>query len=172
MSKQTNTYAPFFKGWQVKALGPRPNDDLLAVAHGLGLRPGKQALANAMALREGGVSGSQIVMATGAQQLNRMRGLIAAGVVKREAVAANEQGHTVYKITLTAKGTAAIKRASEAADKATLAQAAKPAKVSAKSKRKAERKAERKAAVKAAEAQATPANEPVTEATSEAQAQA
>ncbi len=126
MTKQANVYAPFFKGWQVKALGAKPSDDMLATAHGLGLRPGKQALANAMALRPEGVSGSQIVMATGAQQLNRMRGLIAAGVVKREAVAANEQGHTVYKITLTAKGVTAIKRADEAKAKATLATADKP----------------------------------------------
>jgi hypothetical protein len=137
MTKQANVYAPFFKGWQSKVLGSKPTDELLATVHGLGLRHGKQALANAMALRPEGVTGSQIVMATGAQQLNRMRGLIAAGVVKREAVAANEQGHTVYKITLTAKGSAAIKRAAEAAEKATLSQAEKPVKAKAKKARKA-----------------------------------
>jgi hypothetical protein len=162
-------YADLFKGWQAKALGSKPGDDLLTQVHGLGLRPGKQALANAMALRPEGVSGSQIVMACGAQQLNRMRGLIAAGVVKREAVAPNEQGHTVYKITLTAKGANVIKRAAEAADKATLATTAKPA----KAKRKP-RKA--KAVTVTAEAASEPqaASEPVTgeTVTGEPQAQA
>lgn len=120
MAKLNDVYGPFFKGWQAKALGSKPTPDMLAVVHGLGLRAGKQALANAMALRPEGVTGSQIVMATGAQQLNRMRGLIAGGVFKREMVAANEQGHTVYKMHLTAKGEAAIKRAAEAAAKAAL----------------------------------------------------
>lgn len=118
MTDHTNAYANVLKGWQVKQLGPKPTEADFATIHLLGLRPGKQALANAMALRADGVSAAQIVMATGAPQLNRMRGLIAAGVVKRPMVPANEQGHTVYKITLTPKGESVVKRATEAAVKA------------------------------------------------------
>ena len=120
VQNHSKPYAPFFKGWSVKQLGDKPSDQLLSTVHALGLRPGKQALANAMALRDGGVTGAQIVMATGAPQLNRMRGLIAAGDFKRAMVAPNDQGHTVYKVTLTPKGEAHIKRAIEAAAKAAL----------------------------------------------------
>src|SRR5678815_5653135 len=49
-------------------------------------------------------------MVCGAPQLNRMRGLISGGLFKRAVVAANEQGHTVYKCTVTPKGEAEIKR--------------------------------------------------------------
>lgn len=126
---QAGHYAPMFKAWQVKVLGSKPTPDMLATVHGLGLRAGKQALANAMALRPEGVSGAQIVMACGAPQLNRMRGLIGAGVVKRDMnVSKNAQGHTVYKLTLTPRGEAAIKRATDAAAKAALPVTAKPAK--------------------------------------------
>lgn len=129
MTDITKTYAPFFKSWPVKQVGAKPTVDMLAAVHGLGLRPGKQALANAMALRDGGVSGAQIVMVCGAPQLNRMRGLIADGHVKRLPAAANEQGHTVYVLKLTPKGEARIKRASEAASKAAVpGDADKPAK--------------------------------------------
>lgn len=110
-----------FKGWSVKHLGNKPTDDMLNAVHQLGLRPGKQALANAMALRPEGVSGSQIVMATGAPQLNRMRGLIAAGVVKRDLNApANPQGQAVYKINLTPKGDKVITAQAAKADKLAL----------------------------------------------------
>lgn len=103
-----------FKGWAAKQAGDKPGETELSVAHGLGLRPGKQAFAVACALRPVGVSGSQIVMICGAPQLNRMRGLIAAGVVKRDNTAPrNPQGQSVYKLTLTPKGEAAIKRASD-----------------------------------------------------------
>eukprot|EP00918_Siedleckia_nematoides_P062742 GHVU01136746.1.p1 GENE.GHVU01136746.1~~GHVU01136746.1.p1 ORF type:complete len:186 (-),score=25.95 GHVU01136746.1:907-1464(-) len=158
-------YRDLFKGWSSKVLGPQPTADQLAVMHGLGLRPGKQALANAMALRADGVSGAQIVIACGAPQLNRMRGLIGAGVVKRDMVPANEQGHTVYKLHLTPKGEAAIKRATENAAKAALEgdapKAAKPK--SAKSAKKAERKAKVKAAtVEAPTAPAVTADAPDT----------
>lgn len=158
MTNATNAYAPMFKGWAVKQLGSKPSDEMLATVHGLGLRPGKQALANAMALRPEGVSGAQIVMACGAPQLNRMRGLIASGVVKRDNnTSRNDQGHTVYKLTLTPKGESAIKRASDAAAKAALTGDAKPAKVKAKAKAK---RPPRKAKVDApAVAAETPAND-------------
>ena len=103
-------YAPFFAAWQPKVMGSKPTAEMLTKVHGLGLRPGKQALANAMSLRDEGVTGPQIVMVCGAPQLNRMRGLISGGLFKRSVVAANELGHTVYKCTVTPKGEAEIKR--------------------------------------------------------------
>ena len=120
MSNISNTYAPQFKAWQAKQLGSKPNDDMLTVAHAFG-RPGKQSLALAMAMRPEGVSGAQVVMACGAPQNNHRRDLLASGYFKRDnTVPHNDQGHTVYKITLTPKGEAAMKRRYEAADKATL----------------------------------------------------
>ena len=160
----TAHYAPFFKAWQGKVLGSKPTTDQLGTMHGLRLRPGKQALACSMALRPEGVTGAQIVMACGAPQLNRMRGLIASGYVKREAVPASPQGHTVYKITLTPRGEAAIKRYAVAADKAALAPA-KPAK-----KGKAKRKPRPAPTVTASEpapvapVDPAPVNEPASEA--------
>lgn len=146
-------YAPFYKGWQGKVLGDKPSDDLLATAHNFG-RAGKQSLALAMAMRPEGVSGAQIVMACGAPQNNHRRGLLASGYFKRDAVPANAQGHTVYKITLTPRGEAAIKRRAEAAAKATLATTDKP-KRKATSKRKGKAKP-----VTAPEAPATAENAP------------
>ena len=128
MTKQTNAagwYGGFFKAWQVKLLGPKPTEAMLDTIHKLGARPGKQALANAMALRDCGVTGSQIVIACGAPQLNKMRGFITDGLLKREAVPA-AGNHTVYKLTLTAKGAARTKAA-----EAKSANVAKPAKVKA-----------------------------------------
>jgi len=120
----TGHYTNYFKGWQVKQLGPVPTASQLDAIHKLGARPGKQALANAMALRDCGVTGSQIVMACGAPQLNKMRGFIADGLLKREAVPADGKGHTVYKLTLTAKGNTRIGKAAPAAEAVT----AKPVK--------------------------------------------
>ena len=97
-------YANYFKAWQPKLLGPKPERAMFDAVHKLGARPGKQALANAMALRDCGVTGAQIVIACGAPQLNKMRGFITDGLLKREAVPASAAGHTVYKLTLTAKG--------------------------------------------------------------------
>jgi len=108
----TGHYTNFFTAWDSKALGPKPTASELDAIHKLGARPGKQALANAMSLREKGVTGAQIVMATGAPQLNKMRGFVQDGLLKREAMPADAKGHTVYKMTLTAKGTAKIKGAS------------------------------------------------------------
>lgn len=99
-----------FKGWLKGHCGDKPGDDLFNTVHGLGLRPGKQALAVAMAMRPQGVTGHQIIMACGAPQLNRMRGLINAGVVKRDGTAGSDTGHTVYKLTLTKKGQQVIDR--------------------------------------------------------------
>lgn len=132
MTKQavdhTGWYANTFKAWQVKQVGPKPTAEMLATVHGLGLRPGKQAMANAMALRECGVTGAQIVMVCGAPQLNRMRGLISDGHVKREAVPPNALGHAVYKITLTPKGAKRVAGVAKAADTAAVSGDDKPVK--------------------------------------------
>jgi len=111
MSKDiTGTYGDTFKAWDAKRLGAKPTASDLDTIHKLGARPGKQALANAMALRATGVTGSEIVMACGAPQLNKMRGFITDGLLKREALPPRN-GHTVYKVTLTAKGANRIKAA-------------------------------------------------------------
>ena len=106
-----NYYTHVFKSWQTKVLGPKPTAEMLANIHGLGARPGKQALANAMALRDCGVTGSQIVIACGAPQLNKLRGFITDALLKREAAAPSPEGHKVYKVTITAKGLKRIESA-------------------------------------------------------------
>lgn len=108
-------YADFFKKWDAKMVGPKPSAKDLDTIHRLGARPGKQALANAMALRPNGVTGSEIVIVCGAPQLNKMRGFITDGLLKREAVPPRGS-HTVYKLTVTAKGLTRTK-ATEAKDK-------------------------------------------------------
>lgn len=119
MSNHATYYTANFADWQGKQLGAKPTIAQLATAHAFG-RPGKQSLALAMALRDAGVSASQIIMACGAPQLNHMRGLITEGHFKREAAAANDVGHTVYKLTLTKKGEAAMAKREAAAAEAKL----------------------------------------------------
>jgi len=111
MSKQTDHYGNLFKGWP-KQIGAKPTDDVLTKVHAFA-RPGKQALALGLMLRESGVTGAQIVMACGAPQLNKMRDLCHKGYVKRVPAAIDEAGHTVYKLALTAKGEAKVKAAAE-----------------------------------------------------------
>lgn len=129
----TGWYANVFKGWPTKLVGPQPNAAQLDTIHLLGARPGKQALANAMALRDGGVTGAQIVMACGAPQLNKMRGFVTDGLMKFEAVPPADNGHKVYKLAVTAKGNARIDKARKAAE----AQAANGGQPVTKAKRKA-----------------------------------
>jgi hypothetical protein len=118
MSNQTDWYGTVFKGWQAKLLGPKPTADMLASIHNLGARPGKQALAIAMGLRDCGVTNSQIVIACGAPQLNKMRGLITDSYLKRVPVSPSPEGHTVYKLNVTPKGLQRIDRTVKAAVKA------------------------------------------------------
>lgn len=167
MSNQANWYATVFKSWQVKQLGPKPTADMLASIHNLGARPGKQALASAMALRDCGVTAGQIVIACGAPQLNKMRGFITDALLKRLPVPPSSEGHTVYRLELTAKGKQRVERtAKAAADKAAQGETGdKPAKP-AKAKRKAAGKA--KGAAKVTEpvntaAVETPASEPASQ---------
>ena len=117
----TQWYTEQLKAWPKQA-GPKVNAELLETVHRLGARPGKQAMANAMYLRDGGATTAQVCMVVGAPQLNKMRGFITDGLLKREAVSPSAEGHTVYRLTLTAKGAAKVKRAeATATDKAAVA---------------------------------------------------
>lgn len=166
MTKVTNndaatSYANFFKGWDVKRLGPKPAAEMLHAIHMLGARPGKQALANAMALRECGVTGAQIVMACGAPQLNKMRGFITDALLKRLPAPADAAGHTVYRLELTAKGKQRISATEARAAKLAAAGEAKAADKPAKAVKAAagKRKPAKAATVPAAEtATSEPAN--------------
>lgn len=172
-----NWYSTTFKAWQAKQVGSKPTAEQLASIHNLGARPGKQAMACAMALRPEGVTAAQIVQVCGAPQLNKMRGFITDGLLKRIPTAPNALGHSVYKLELTAKGTKRIestaKRLAEEAAKGEAEPAAKaPRKGPAKAKGAAKRKAKGEAAAtetptseagSAAEVAAAPVtNEPVT----------
>lgn len=137
-----NAYNVFFKNWQVKLLGPKPTAEMLAQYHGLGARHGKQCLAGAMALRADGVTGSEIVIACGAPQLNKMRGLITDAFLKRLPDAGSRNGHLVYKLQLTPKG---LKRIESAAAKAAALEAAGKGDGEAKAKAKAKTPAVKKA---------------------------
>lgn len=126
-SNDATWYADRFNAWQGNLLGAKPTTASLHVVHALGLRPGKQALANALALRPQGVTGSEIIIACGAPQLNRMRGLVADGVFKREPHEPRG-GHTVYKMVLTPKGEKAVAKADAKPVADTTGEAVKPAK--------------------------------------------
>lgn len=106
MSNENHTafYAPQFKSWAVKTHGPKPTALQLEQAHGLGCRPGKQALAVAMGLREGGVTNPQVLFACGNPQNNKRGGLVTDGYLKRNAAAKTAEGHEVYQYTVTPKG--------------------------------------------------------------------
>ena len=116
MSKANNAsdwYATTFKQWP-KQVGAKPTAEQLDTIHKLGARPGKQALANALMLRDGGVTGAQIVMACGAPQLNKMRDFVAKGLAKRVPISNDAAGHTVYKLALTPRGTAKVAKVAAA----------------------------------------------------------
>ena len=143
MSKHdaTHWYTEQLKAWPKQA-GPKVNADLLETVHRLGARPGKQAMANAMYLRDGGATTAQVCMVVGAPQLNKMRNLRdGAKVIKQVPMQATAEGHTVYRIELTAKGTAKVKTAAE-----------KPAELPVKAKRKVKAAKVNEPAVEAAPA--------------------
>lgn len=151
MSNDANWYTTTFKAWQAKQVGSKPTADQLASIHNLGARPGKQAMACAMALRPEGVTAAQIVQVCGAPQLNKMRGFITDGLLKRVPQAPNALGHSVYKLELTAKGTKRVelnvKRLADEAAKGEAegeAEAPKKAKAKPATKAKGTRKAKAK----------------------------
>ena len=123
-------YAIAFKAWPVKQLGVKPSAEALDTIHKLGARPGKQALANAMYLRETGATSGQVVIACGAPQLNKMRDFIAKGLLKQVPISKTAAGHTVYKLALTAKGTAKVNKAVQVTEAAPV-KAVRPRRVKA-----------------------------------------
>jgi len=136
--KHAAYYTNVFANWS-KALGSKPTEAQLSLAHVFG-RPGKQSLAVAMALRDGGVSGQQIKQASAlfdgkaTPQLNHIRDLIAAGSFDRTGPG--------YCLTLSDKGQKWVETHTAKAAEVKV----ETKKVSAKSARKAERKAKVKAA--------------------------
>lgn len=140
MTKQnvdvTTWYKGAFKAWP-KAVGDKPTADQLTVAHAFG-RPGKQSLGLALAMRDGGVTGGQIAMACGAAQNNHRTKVIKVGWFKRLPASPGADGHTVYRIELTAKGQAKLAKVAAAVAADTAVGDAAPAKAKRKaSKRKA-----------------------------------
>jgi hypothetical protein len=144
--KHISYYTNVMQNWS-RELGGKPTEAQLSLAHVFG-RPGKQSLAVAMALRDGGVSGGQVKLASSlfdglaTPQLNHMRDLVAAKLFTREAVPG-------YTLTLAPKGQQFVdlhgaRQTEKLTAKAEAPKAEKPK--SAKSARKAERKAKAKAA--------------------------
>jgi hypothetical protein len=101
--KHISYYTNVMASWSKPDLGAKPSEAQLALAHVFG-RPGKQSMAVAMALRDGGVTGKQIKGAAAlfdgkpTPQLNHMRDLISEKLFTREAVPG------AYVITLAPKG--------------------------------------------------------------------
>lgn len=108
-------YKTVFSNWQGKFMGRQPTAAELNTIHLLGARPGKQALAAAMALRPTGVTANQIIMACGAQQLNKMRAMVADHLVKWVATPADAANHKVYRLELAAKGKTKVEKAAAVA---------------------------------------------------------
>lgn len=145
MTTNTDTAwaTPYFKQWLAR-LGSKPTAAQLATAAAFAKRaPGHEAMALAMALRDEGVTGSQVLIACGAPQNNHRTKLITAGFFKREATG-KVDGHTVYKITLTKRGEAAVTKR-EAVTAADAAMGDKPVTVKAKAKAKPANKRKAKA---------------------------
>jgi hypothetical protein len=149
---ETNWYGNVFKTWQAKLLGPKPTNEQLANIHNLGARPGKQALACAMALRECGVTGAQIIIACGAPQNNKRAGFITDGLLKRIPTSPSAEGHTVYKCELTPKGLKRIETRVKAGAEAEAETVVEPVKAKAKAKAKPKAASKAKGKGKAAEA--------------------
>ena len=101
--KHISYYTNVMQSWSSSELGKKPTEAELSLAHVFG-RPGKQSLAVALALRDGGVTGAQIKAVSAlvdgkpTPQLNHMRDLIRARLFTREAVTG------AYALTLAPKG--------------------------------------------------------------------
>lgn len=108
-------YANVWPNWVTKALGAQPTNEQLGTIHGLKARPGKQALACAMALRDTGVTGNEIKGAVslvdgGANpQLNKLRGLVDIAKVMQWVPMPDRNGLHVYRIKLTPHGANMLK---------------------------------------------------------------
>lgn len=125
-------HAEFFKVWPVKFAGQKPTGEQLLTYHLLGARFGKQCLAGAMSLRDCGVTNSEIQVACGNPQLNKMRGFVDDALLKRDMGAGKRDGRDVYKHVVTPKGLLRIKQAEARMTK--LEAAGKPASEPVKAK--------------------------------------
>ena len=127
--KHISYYTNVMQSWSSSELGKKPTEAELSLAHVFG-RPGKQSLAVALALRDGGVTGAQIKAVSAlvdgkpTPQLNHMRDLIKARLFTREAVTG------AYALTLAPRGQLFVDlHGAKAAEKlAGKAEKAKPAK--------------------------------------------
>lgn len=159
MSKAINTvtgwYETVLKNWP-KLAGSKPTVDQFKAAHALGCRPGKQALAMAMYLRDGGATDGQVKLAcivqwgSSGSHHNKRRDILSAGWAKAKPVVSDAAGHKVYAIVLTDKG---VKRL-------TAAETPEPVKAKAQRKGKAkpaEQPVDGTPAIATALAEATPA---------------
>lgn len=155
--KHISYYTNVMQAWSSE-LGRKPSEADLALAHVFG-RPGKQSMAVAMALREGGVTGAQVKLASSlfdgkaTPQLNHMRDLLAAKLFTREAVSGK------YVITLAPKGQQFVDlHGAKAAEKVTGTD--KPVKKAVKAKGKGKgKKATPVAAAETPAPEALPVNE-------------
>jgi hypothetical protein len=134
----------FLKNWP-KAAGTKPTADNFELAHKFG-KPGKQTFALAMSFRADGVTAPEIIAVLETPQNNKRNGLVEAKLFKR-VPHSQRDGHDVYKLELTATGTAFVERRTKQADaKADKAEAkvnkvkAEPVKVVAAAKPKAKAK--------------------------------
>jgi hypothetical protein len=114
-SKINAVYVPVLKAWQGKVLGPKPTADLFDLAHLLGCRPGKQALARAMEMRECGATNGQVVLActlgwgSSGSHHNKRRELVHSKMIRVVSMPNDKSGHTVYHIELTSKANEKLK---------------------------------------------------------------
>ena len=119
LNEITAKYKPVLSNWPVKVLGPRVTVEQLAAAHALGCRPGMQALAIAMCMREGGASNAQQVTAcslnwgSSGTHHNKRKALVTTKLLANVSMPDNETGHTVYKVALTDKGKGKLATATE-----------------------------------------------------------
>lgn len=163
MTKQTQKSlypSQVFSGWQKAQHGPMPTNEQLEIAHVFG-RPGKQALGIAMALRDGGISESQMRLSsalfdgkntTCRNKMVGKGGLVECGFFDRAPVKG------AIKLTLTKVGLDHIAKHGNASTAATkvAAETPKADKPKAKAKAKA-RKAKAPKAVTGEAAAADPA---------------
>jgi hypothetical protein len=138
--KHINNYTNVMAGWS-KALGAKPTEAQLSLAHVFG-RPGKQSLAVAMALRDSGVTGKQMLAASAlfdgrpTPQRNHLRGLVSDGTFTRLPVPG------AYAVALSDKGKSWVAlHSGEAAAKLALKPASEPAPKAKAVKAKAEKPA-------------------------------
>ena len=148
-------FAPFLKGWREATMGPRPTEAQLLTAYYWGLtRPGIESLATAMAVRDGGYTVRQYLLASGAAGAahNKQRGHATRGLASYAASGGvdGSPNARVFTLTPTKKGLARLAAGASAPE----GEAVAPVKAKAKKAKGKARKA--KAVTLTATANATP----------------